>query len=471
MLFNSLGFLPFLAAALIVFYGLPYRFRRLVFLVSGYLFYSFWDWRFCLLLALTTLVDYHCALGIDRAREIGDRARANLFLGASLLLNLGLLFTFKYFNFFADSFANLMSTLGFQVSAPVIRVILPVGISFYTFQEMSYVIDVWRGTFKATRKFLDFANFVVFFPHLVAGPIVRAEHLLPQLAEPKNPTREMVREGLLLIFMGYVKKVVIGDQIAPMADYAFAHYPSLAAGELWLGALAFTLQIYFDFSGYSDIARGIARWFGVVIHMNFRRPFLQRSITATWAGWHISLSTWIRDYVYVSLGGNRKGYGRGLLNLVVSMTAAGIWHGASMTFVWFGLLHGLYLSFHRTWHAVVPPMRGFLGTVVAYLITQLVVVFTFVLFRAPDMTVATGYFKGMLDLSTGFAAPAFTMMALLYAILFLVDGPAEYWDDEFFLHRMPAGYRVSLYIIGFALVLGLMSTHDETARPFIYFQF
>jgi len=351
MVFNSVTFLIFLAVTLSLYYRLNHRGQNWLLLVASYIFYGWWDFRFAFLLLATSLLDYWFALWIDQS---SDRGRRKLFLTLSIVLNMGVLCLFKYFNFFAESFEAVLRAFGMQPSFPILNVILPIGISFYTFLSMSYTIDVYRGEIPASRSPVDFLLYVCFFPHLVAGPIVRASYLLPQCQKPRVINPDEVTNGIWLILMGYVKKVVIADQLAQFVNWGFsgtsAPFPDANA---WLVIYAFAFQIYGDFSGYSDIARGLSKLMGFELVENFRAPYLITNPSAFWRHWHISLSTWLRDYLYIPLGGNRFGEFKTYRNLMITMVLGGLWHGAGAAYLLWGFYHGLMLSVHRWWTQAV----------------------------------------------------------------------------------------------------------------------
>ncbi len=328
--------------------------RRAV-LVASYVFYGYWDWRFCSLLLISTVVDFFVGRAIARVRRSARRKRL---LWVSCVVNLGILGFFKYFNFFVDSVQEVAAGLGLSVDFLHLNIILPVGISFYTFQTMSYTIDIYRRKLEPTHSLVDFALFVAFFPQLVAGPIERARNLLPQIAVMGRPTRTQVADGLVLLTVGYFKKVLIGDACGRIVDHIFGQPDLYRSPELLAGLILFSIQIYADFSGYSDIARGLAKLLGIELMKNFEQPYLSANITEFWRRWHISLSSWLRDYLYISLGGNRRGNARTYLNLMTTMLLGGLWHGAAWTFVVWGGLHGLYLAVHkmlRTLRVAGPP--------------------------------------------------------------------------------------------------------------------
>lgn len=347
MIFNSLIFLVFLAIVLAAYYRLQHRGQNIMLLIASYIFYGWWDWRFVGLLLFTTLFDYWCARWIEQEPHL---ARRRLFLSFSMIVNLGVLSVFKYFNFFAGSLEHVLAFWGMKASFPTLHIILPVGISFYTFLSMSYTIDVFRGQLKAARNPLDFMLYVAFFPHLVAGPIVRASFLLPQCQRPRVIIPAEVLNGLWQILMGYVKKVVIADRLAEITGLGFsgpvAPFPDANA---WFIIYAFAFQIYGDFSGYSDIARGLAKLMGFELITNFKAPYWVTNPADFWRHWHISLSTWLRDYLYIPLGGNRRGAGRTYANLMITMLLGGLWHGAGLAFVLWGFYHGTLLALHRAW--------------------------------------------------------------------------------------------------------------------------
>lgn len=346
MIFNSLVFLVFFVAVYALYRALPHRGQNILLLVASYFFYGWWDWRFLSLIFLSTVVDYWAGLAIEQA---GDHPRRRAIpLWISIVCNLWLLGVFKYFNFFADNLAALLRTAGIPFSVSRWDIILPVGISFYTFQTMSYTLDIYRRQLKPTRNFVDFAAFVAFFPQLVAGPIERAARLLPQIQAPRQIHSAHIETGLWLIFWGFFKKCVIADNLAVLVDQVFGASTFTGAASL-LALYAFAFQIYCDFSGYSDIARGLAELMGIHLMVNFNNPYFAENPKDFWARWHISLSTWLRDYLYIPLGGNRQGRRRTYRNLLATMLLGGLWHGAAWTFVVWGAFHGLLLVVYHAW--------------------------------------------------------------------------------------------------------------------------
>ena len=342
MLFNSLEFLIFLPTVFF-FYWFVFqknlRVQNLLLLLSSYVFYGWWDYRFLFLIFLSTVVDYVVGLKIHYNNDIKKKKS---YLWLSILFNLGLLGFFKYFNFFIDSWIDLLGTIGYeQKSIWTLNVILPVGISFYTFQTMSYSLDIYNGKLKPTKDFISFASFVSFFPQLVAGPIERASNLLPQILNNRVFKYKQGILGLRLIFYGMFKKVVIADSLSPMVSDIFTNFQDYGATTLWLGCIYFSFQIYCDFSGYSDIAVGTSKLFGFELMSNFKFPYFSRNIGEFWRRWHISLSTWFRDYLYIPLGGSKGDKWLSIRNIFIIFIVSGFWHGANWNFIFWGVFHAM----------------------------------------------------------------------------------------------------------------------------------
>lgn len=475
MLFNSNAFLQFLAAFLLLFHLCRQRLvaRNALILVASYVFYGWWDYRFLALLFLTSLLDYGAGRGIEAA---GTPRGRRLWLAASLIGNLGVLAFFKYCNFFVDSFARVIEALGLHAEPRTLSIVLPVGISFYTFQSLSYSLDVYRGRVRATRNLLNFLAYVAFFPQLVAGPIERAAHLLPQFEAPRTITRTHLTEGLWLILWGLFKKVVVADNLAPLVELVYQH-PTDSAPAVILGTLAFAFQIYGDFSGYSDIARGLAKWLGFDLMVNFNLPYFATSPREFWRRWHISLSTWLRDYLYISLGGNRQGPWRTRLNLMLTMLLGGLWHGAAWHFVLWGGWHGLGLVLTRPAAAArglvadPPPesrgdrwRRG-----LAWTGTSVFVLYGWLLFRAdswPQIVELTG---ALLNWQWPVWTPAFVRGLLAFTGPLLL---VQWWQarsgDLLAPARAPAWLRGLLQAV---MVMLIVTFWKRQASPFIYFQF
>ena len=467
--FNRVQYVILLVAVVVVHRRLGVRGQNWLVLVASYVFYGAWDWRFLSLLAVSTLVDFSVARGI---RASDDARRRLLLLRVSLATNLGILGMFKYFGFFAESFEALAGRLGMGVSWPTLAIVLPVGISFYTFQTLSYTIDVYRGKVAATDDLLAFAVYVAFFPQLVAGPIERAGRLLPQFMARRPPApSDRVWSGVHLIALGLVKKVAIADAVAPLVDAAFSEAGSASGFTLALGVVGFGIQIYGDFSGYSDIARGSARLLGVELMRNFEQPYLSTSITEFWRRWHISLSTWLRDYLYIPLGGNRGTAGRTSRNLMVTMLLGGLWHGAAWTFVVWGGLHGLYLLVHRR-VGRGPVERSGLprwGEVPAVAVTWLVVHVAWVFFRADGFGQAVDVLSGIVTWRAGAVdRTALVMVPVALAATLFID-VAQRVDGRHsaIAHWRPVARGVA-YGVGAAAFLVFAG---QAPVPFIYFQF
>ena len=371
-----------------------------------------------------------------------------------------------------------MDTLGFQTSIPLLHIILPVGISFYTFQSMSYTIDVYRGMLTPTRRWADYVLYVSFFPQLVAGPIVRSTQLLPQVENKRNITPDTIASGIRLILLGYFRKVFIADGVAPMVGACFATPSNFGSGTLLLGVYLFALQIYGDFAGYSDIARGTSRLLGFELCLNFQQPYLSSSISEFWRRWHISLSTWLRDYLYIPLGGNRKGRARTYVNNLATMLLGGLWHGAAWHYVIWGGLHGVYLMAHKMWIGdrkikVSPPPHGipaFSAWLVKCFLTFNLVCLAWIFFRADSLIAAMDYLRSMLFSRHEFASSAYAAYFLFYGTLAgLVDFACFYFKSEVpTTGRMSPIFRGVVYAIILFLVFAI-GEHD--AQPFIYFQF
>jgi alginate O-acetyltransferase complex protein AlgI len=361
MTFHSLDFAAFFLIVTAVYWRLSHRAQNWFLLGASYLFYGWFEPWFCLLLAGTTLVDWYAGLRMDADASlpaeahanpsVDERARRRRWLVLSLVSNLTVLGFFKYFNFFVESVEAGLGAIGIATSLPVLKVVLPVGISFYTFQSLSYTIDVYRGRLRACRTLHDFALFVAFFPQLVAGPIERAEALIPRVLSPRVFNLVVARDALVLMAWGLFKKLVIADNVGVIANRVFSMKdPSFEM--LWAGVFAFGIQIYADFSAYTDIARGCARWLGFDLMKNFDHPYLAVSPSDFWRRWHISLSSWFRDYLYIPLGGSRHGLPRTLLNVMITFVISGLWHGAAWNFVLWGAFHGTLLVIERVWRAV-----------------------------------------------------------------------------------------------------------------------
>ena len=472
MLFNSLEFAIFLPVVFGVYCLLPRRAQNRWLLAASYFFYGAWDWRFLSLILVSTIVDYSVAIGLRQSDRPGRRRRL---LAVSVLTNLGILGAFKYAGFFVDSLSQLLAQAGLSIPPPSLQVVLPVGISFYTFQTLGYTIDVYRRRIEPERSLLDFALFVAFFPQLVAGPIERASRLLPQIANPRRVDLAGLTDGAWLVLWGLFKKVVIADNLSRLVDAVYAPGASPQAGEVWLATYAFAVQIYCDFSGYSDIARGIARMLGFELMLNFRLPYLATSPADFWRRWHISLSTWLKDYLYIPLGGNRSGRLQTYRNLLLTMLLGGLWHGAAWTFVAWGGFHGLLLAIHRAGREVWPRLRprGRFARCLWHLgamgLMFHLVCLGWIFFRAeslPQAMALIGCLAG--PLQAGLAAQWLLPFTVLVAPVAAMQAAQSWSDDLDVVARCPVAVRASV-IAG--LILGIVVLGEDFGQAFIYFQF
>ena len=476
MLFNSFIFLIFLGIVLPAYFLLPRKYKSPLLLVASYVFYGYWDWRFCSLLLISTVADFFIGKALYQASE--ERTRKRL-LTLSMVINLGILAFFKYFNFFTESFQTFVSPFGMQLDYLHLNIILPVGISFYTFQTMSYTIDIYRKKLEPTDSFLNFALFVAFFPQLVAGPIERATQLLPQMGRLKNPTSDQVQQGVVLIVLGLFKKVMIGDACGRIVDRVFAQMDYYNSIELLMALVLFSVQIYADFSGYSSIARGVAKLLGVELMRNFEQPYLSTNITEFWRRWHISLSSWLRDYLYISLGGNRKGVQRTYVNLMMTMLLGGLWHGASWNFVIWGGLHGIYLAVHK-WMlgdrkiVMRPPVHGVSDAATLLwkgVATYLLVLLTWLFFRAQSFDDVMMFFSRVLVWEGSAYAGRFIKIAGAYLAMTLLLDAAEYVTKSHAFVLTIKSKPVRYGILAPLFIIVLMFMFQSEPLPFIYFQF
>ncbi|MGB5157630.1 MAG: MBOAT family O-acyltransferase [Desulfobacterales bacterium] len=475
MLFNSLVFIVFITIVFLVYPRLHLRAQNIFLLIASYVFYGYWDWRFTFLLLISTVVDFW----VGRQLKVTEKQRNRKFLLLiSIAVNLGILGFFKYFNFFVESASSLLTSVGFQANMPVLQIILPIGISFYTFKTLTYTIDIYRRQITPTKDFIAYALFTSFFPQILAGPIERAANLLPQIATPRQITRAQILTGFNLILLGFFKKVAIADTLAPIVAKIFLDPFAMTCGQLWSGVYAYTFQIYGDFSGYTDIARGLACVLGFKSMENFNTPYLSKSVTEFWRKWHISLSTWFLDYLYIPLGGNRLGKLRTYTNLFITMLLCGLWHGAAWPFVIWGIIHGLYLIGHRiilkgkkaetSWpHS----FSGWLICIVKIFITFHLVALAWVLFRSSTLDGALVYYTGLFSLQSlsGFSVPV-----LFAGILIITLDIAQTWiGNQTWIADMQKHAILRYTAAQFMLISVLAATiaHLETVTPFIYFQF
>lgn len=476
MLFTELNFWGFFGLVLLAYMILPHRLQNRMLLVASYVFYGAWDWRFLSLIMLSTFVDYFVGLGIANSTLGTERRRL---LWVSLTANLGMLGIFKYFGFFVESFQSLAEAIGYAPDPFLLSIALPVGISFYTFQTLSYTIDIYRKDLEPTRDFLDFALFVSFFPQLVAGPIERAKNLLPNISQPRILSWEAARRGAVLCLIGLIKKIVIADGIAPSVNAVYAD-PDPSRIDIILATWLFAIQIYCDFSGYTDIARGISKMLGFRLMRNFAQPYFAADPQEFWRRWHISLSTWLRDYLYISLGGNRGSAWKTYRNLMATMTLGGLWHGAAWNFVLWGVYQGSLLAVHRALvgrHGSTGEgtHRGMFAWVLRCLKIALffqVVCYGWLLFRAvsfDQIKDLTGRIVGLIPAPDSLTLATPPLAALLgLGFLFVWDVLAERLGNVQFYANWHIALRCALYA-GMIYLLAFGATTQTSA--FIYFQF
>ena len=478
MLFNSLNFAIFLPIVFLLYWfatNKSLKFQNILLLVASYFFYACWDWRFLFLLIFSTLLDYFTGIKMADAQ---NKTVKKFWFWLSISINLGFLGVFKYFNFFAESFANALLNFGVQVNPLTLNVILPVGISFYTFHGLSYVIDIYKDRIKAEKNFIDYSVFVSFFPLLVAGPIERATHLLPQIQKKRTFDYEKAVNGLRQILWGLFKKIVIADQCAKYANLIFNDSANYSGSTLVVGALMFTFQIYCDFSGYSDIALGTARLFGIDLLRNFAFPYFSRDIAEFWRRWHISLSTWFRDYLYIPLGGSKGGMWMKVRNTFIIFLVSGFWHGANWTFIIWGLLNALYimpsilLNTNRTNLDSVAKGKLFpsIKEITMIVLTFSLTVFAWIFFRAENVNEAFLYIAKIFT-STLFTLPTINPITLYAALLIFIIIEWLGREEQFAIAKLGDKLpRMVRWILYYVLIYTIFY-HAGEEQQFIYFQF
>lgn len=477
MFFNSLHFAIFLPIVFILYWfvgGKSKINQNYILILASYYFYSCWDWRFLFLLVFSTLLDYVSAMKIEKSETASQRKR---WLWLCITINLGFLGVFKYYNFFASSFAELVHSFGFTASPILLKLILPVGISFYTFHGLSYIIDIYYNRIKAEKNFVDYSLFVSYFPLLVAGPIERATHLLPQLKVKRKFEFQKAKEGIYQIVWGLVKKVVIADSCSIYANEIFNHYNSMNSWSLILGAIYFAFQIYGDFSGYSDIALGTSKLFGIDLLRNFNYPYFSRDIAEFWRKWHISLSSWFRDYLYIPLGGSKGSKLFQVRNTFIIFLVSGFWHGANFTYVAWGLINALYflplLLLNQNRKNVDDFTLGFnfdsIRTLLSILTTFSLTCIAWIFFRSKTITDAILYIKRMFENnkfnSEYFRIERYSNELLALVLVFVIIE----WNNRHKLEPISGKWswvKLSLCLAAIA-ALGVFSDYKE----FIYFQF
>ena len=461
MLFVEPRFLLFFSIVFALYWLIPKNKGRKLFLLGGsYAFYAAWDWRFLSLIIFSTIVDFFVGKAIENRPKIKKR-----YVTISLITNLGLLGVFKYFNFFADSAVDLANLFGTTLNHTTLNIILPVGISFYTFQTLSYTLDIYRGKLKAQKNFFDFALFVAFFPQLVAGPIVRAIDFLPQIETKRLWSSVPVKACLLLFLVGFFKKTVLSDNLAFTIDQVFSNPDAYTHTAIITATLLYTIQIYCDFSGYTDMAIAIAGLLGFQLAKNFHAPYLATSIIDFWRRWHISLSTWLRDYLYISLGGNRKGEIMRYRNLFLTMLLGGLWHGAAWTFVIWGAIHGLALSINHLWNKTKPFA---IPKTIGWVFTLYTVSLCWIFFRAPDLSTALHMSKSYMFLGNAGTQSIGAGYALFIFAIFVLHAV---WQKAGLEQKIAKTSNKFFAIsLGIAIPIILLF-HPIGYQPFIYFQF
>ena len=478
MLFNSLNFAIFLPIIFFLYWFATkgnLKLQNILLLVSSYFFYACWDWRFLFLLIFSTLLDYYTGIKMSDAK---NQNLKKFWFWLSISVNLGFLGVFKYYNFFAASFASALENVGLHVNPWTLKVILPVGISFYTFHGLSYVIDIYKDRIKAEKNFIDYSVFVSFFPLLVAGPIERATHLLPQIQKKRTFDYSRAVDGLRQILWGLFKKVVIADQCAEFANLIFNNSADYSGSTLVLGALFFTFQIYGDFSGYSDIALGTARLFGIDLLRNFAFPYFSRDIAEFWRRWHISLSSWFKDYLYIPLGGSKGGMLRSIRNTFIIFLVSGFWHGANWTFIVWGFLNALFImpsilfNSNRNNLEIVakgrylPNLKDLLSITITFSLT----VFAWIFFRAENLGHALTYISGIFSKSLFFipsVRPDYLFFLLIVFMIIEWIGREENYAIANLGLKWKRPIRYAMY---YALIMAIFWFGGKE-QQFIYFQF
>jgi D-alanyl-lipoteichoic acid acyltransferase DltB (MBOAT superfamily) len=478
MLFNSLNFAIFLPIVFLLYWFATkenLKFQNILLLVSSYFFYACWDWRFLFLLIFSTLLDYFTGIKMSDAK---NQNLKKFWFWLSISVNLGFLGVFKYYNFFAESFASALDNIGLHVNPWTLKVILPVGISFYTFHGLSYVIDIYKDRIKAEKNFIDYSVFVSFFPLLVAGPIERATHLLPQIRKKRTFDYSKAVDGLRQILWGLFKKVVIADQCAEYANQIFNNSADYSGSTLVLGAIFFTFQIYGDFSGYSDIALGTARLFGIDLLRNFAFPYFSRDIAEFWRRWHISLSSWFKDYLYIPLGGSKGGMWMKIRNTFIIFLVSGFWHGANWTFIIWGFLNALYImpsiifNTNRNNLEIVakgkylPNLKDLLSIGITFCLT----VFAWIFFRAENIGHAISYISEVFS-SSLFTIPEVRPLSLTLLIMFFVLIEWIGREEQYAIAQIGIKWsRPIRYAMYYAIIIAIF-WFDGKEQQFIYFQF
>ncbi len=483
MLFNSFTFAIFLPIVFLIYWAIPHKWRWVVLFVSSYYFYMSWNVKYVVLILFTTFISYACALGLERA---DGPKKKKILIVSTMIASLGCLFFFKYFNFASESIANILNLFTLQMHPITLNLLLPVGISFYTFQTLGYVIDVYRGDVKAEKNFGKYATFIAFFPQLVAGPIERTKNLMPQILEEHKFDYEKAASGLRLMAWGFFKKIVIADTLAVSVDTVYDSLRMYKGFPLLVASVLFSIQIYCDFAGYSDIAIGTARLFGIDLMKNFDSPYFSTSVKDFWARWHISLSTWLRDYIYIPLGGNRVSKGRNAFNLMATFLISGLWHGANWTYVVWGGIHGLGQVIEKFLFKVKKKYKnqkpGGIKWWFSVFVTFVFATFAWVFFRAETIGDAFYVLQNMFcgitnpslyvsQITTYLGMDKLTLLGMIISVGMLMV--FDYYSLTVdVLGKLKEKKRTVRWIVYVAFILFLIFNVPATSgQEFIYFQF
>lgn len=456
MVFNSINFSIFLPVFFVLYFLLSknLKYQNYLILISSLIFYGFWDYRFLFLLILNTIMDYYFGLALFNKQN--QKIRSKILFWA-VFMNLGILFFFKYFNFFIASFNDLSTSMGFHPNINTLSIVLPIGISFYTFHSLSYTIDIYHNKLRPTKNYVAYASFVCFFPQLVAGPISRARGMLPKFLTKRPIDSEKMISGLSQMTLGFFKKIAVADSIGVMVDSSYKNLHFISDLQILITTVFYSFQIYCDFSGYSDIALGLGKIFGIELNVNFNRPYFARNFSEFWERWHISLSSWLRDYLYIPLGGNRKGKLFTYRNLMITMLLGGLWHGASYNFIVWGGLHGLYLIIQRQ-------MKFKLPALLAILLTFSLTTLTWIFFRSHSFDDSVFIIERIFTMNSFQLLNMFVIIKLFYLIGLLLIMDAFFFN--YFEKNSYVTFAINVFLVLNILIFGTFSSH-----AFIYFKF
>lgn len=473
MLFNSIDFAIFFIIVFILYWFLTnknLKLQNMLLLIASYVFYAWWDWRFLSLIIISSFIDFKAGYQIFSSNTAKQRKK---WLIVSLTSNLGMLSLFKYYNFFAESFSEFMNIFGWHPNDLTLNIILPVGISFYTFQTLSYTIDIYRKEFRPTKDIVSFFTYIAFFPQLVAGPIERASNLLPQIEKKRNFRIDWFNAGIIQIIIGLFRKIVIADTLGAYVDSVYSNVEYFNSTTLILATFLYAFQIYYDFSGYSDIAIGTAKLFGFKFNRNFNLPYFSKSLTEFWRKWHMSLSFWLRDYLYISLGGNRKGIKITYRNLMITMLLGGLWHGSSWNFIIWGGIHGLVLSIEKLLNT-----RSFFKSynkfeILGYPITFSIVLFSWVFFRTPNINAAFIVINKILqfNLSMPFIGNINILANSIWVLLLGILLDLYLFKKDIFLENLGENFSILKISSVVSILIIIIVLFYSTSNNFIYFQF